>query len=40
MKITNKLWDDNYKIALQSLNTIFVQGLKDGSLPKNIFQEY
>ena len=40
MKITKKLWDDNYEIALLSLNTKFVQGLKNGSLPKNIFQEY
>ena len=40
MKITKKLWEDNFKIALQSLNTKFVQGLKNGSLPKNIFQEY
>ena len=40
MKITKKLWEDNYEIALRSLNTKFVQGLKTGSLPKNIFQEY
>jgi len=40
MKITKKLWQDNYEIALLSLNTKFVQGLKNGSLPKNIFQEY
>ena len=40
MSITKKLWDDNYEIALQSLNTKFVQGLKTGSLPKDIFQEY
>ncbi len=40
MKITRKLWKDNYEIALLSLNTKFVQGLKNGSLPKNIFQEY
>ena len=40
MKITKKLWEDNYVIALLSLNTKFVQGLKNGSLPKNIFQEY
>ena len=40
MKITKKLWEDNYNIALKSLNTKFVQGLKNGSLPKNIFQEY
>ena len=40
MKITKKLWEDNYEIALLSLNTKFVQGLKNGSLPKNKFQEY
>ena len=40
MSITKKLWEDNYDIALLSLNTKFVQGLKNGSLPKNIFQEY
>ena len=40
MSITKKLWKDNYEIALLSLNTKFVQGLKNGSLPKNIFQEY
>ena len=40
MKITKKLWEDNYEIALLSLNTKFVQGLKNGSLHKNIFQDY
>ncbi len=40
MSITKQLWEDNYNIALLSLNTKFVQGLKNGSLPKNIFQEY
>ena len=40
MLITKKLWDDNYEIALLSLNTKFVQGLKTGNLPKHIFQEY
>ena len=40
MSITKKLWEDNYDIALLCLNTKFVKGLKDGSLPKNIFQEY
>ena len=38
--ITKKLWQENYDIALLSLNTKFVQGLKTGSLPKVIFQEY
>ena len=40
MSITKQLWKDNYDIALLSLNTKFVQGLKNGSLPKNIYQEY
>ena len=40
MSITKKLWDDNFEIAQQSLNTKFVQGLKTGSLPENIFKEY
>jgi len=40
MSITRKLWEDNYDIALLSLNTKFVQGLKNGSLPKKVFQEY
>ena len=40
MSITKQLWEDNYEIALLSLNTKFVQGLKNGSLPKKIFQEY
>ena len=39
MSITKQLWEDNYESALQSLNTKFVRGLKNGSLPKNIFQE-
>jgi len=40
MKITKKLWEDNYEIASLSLNTKFVRGLQNGTLPKNIFQEY
>ncbi len=40
MSFTKKLWEDNFEIALLSLNTKFVQGLKTGILPKNIFQEY
>ena len=40
MKITKKLWEDNYEVALLSLNTKFVQGLKNGNLPKTKFQEY
>ena len=40
MKITKKLWDSNYELAELCLNTKFVQGLKSGKLPKNIFQDY
>ncbi|KGF90212.1 MULTISPECIES: TenA family protein [Prochlorococcus] len=40
MVITEKLWNDNYEIALLSLNTKFVQGLKTGNLPIHIFKEY
>ena len=40
MLITKKLWDNNSELALSSLNTNFVQGLKTGKLPKSIFQEY
>ena len=40
MQITEKLWDSNYELAELSLNTKFVQGLKSGKLPKNIFQDY
>ena len=40
MLITKKLWEDNSKLALQSLHTKFVQGIKTGNLPKYIFKEY
>ena len=40
MLITKKLWESNFDLALLSLQTNFVQGLKTGNLPKNIFQEY
>ena len=40
MLITKKLWHSNYELAELSLNTKFVQGLKSGTLPKHIFQEY
>ena len=40
MLITNKLWESNSDLALLSLNSKFVQGLKNGNLPKIIFQEY
>ena len=40
MLITKKLWESNSQLALLSLKTKFVQGLKTGKLPRNIFQEY
>tara|TARA_Y100001970_G_scaffold46656_1_gene58889 strand:+ start:633 stop:1256 length:624 start_codon:yes stop_codon:yes gene_type:complete len=40
MLITKKLWESNFELASLSLNTKFIQGLKNGNLPKNIFQEY
>lgn len=40
MTISNTLWKSNYELALLSLKSKFVQGLKNGNLPKNIFQEY
>ena len=40
MEITEKLWKKNHEIALLCLNTKFVQGIKNGNLPKNIFKEY
>ena len=40
MPISNTLWESNYELALLSLKSKFVQGLKNGNLPKHIFQEY
>ena len=40
MSISNTLWESNYDLALLSLKSKFVQGLKNGNLPKIIFQEY
>ena len=40
MAITKKLWESNSDLALLSLKSKFVQGLKNGNLPKIIFQEY
>ncbi len=40
MPISNTLWESHFDLALLSLETNFVQGIKTGSLPKNIFQEY
>ena len=38
--ITKKLWESNSELALLSLKTKFVQGIKTGKLPRKIFQEY
>ena len=40
MLISKKLWESNYHLASLSLNTKFVQGLKNGDLPKKKFQHY
>ncbi|ABM71611.1 TENA/THI-4 protein [Prochlorococcus marinus str. MIT 9515] len=40
MLVTKRLWESNLNLALSSLQTNFVQGIKNGNLPKNIFQEY
>ena len=40
MLISQKLWESNYDLASLSLNTKFVQGIKNGNLPKTKFQEY
>ena len=40
MLVTQKLWEGNYDLASLSLNTKFVQGIKNGDLPKTKFQEY
>tara|TARA_Y100000589_G_scaffold221535_1_gene209091 strand:+ start:1466 stop:2089 length:624 start_codon:yes stop_codon:yes gene_type:complete len=40
MSLANRLWENNYEIALSSLNSRFVQGIKNGNLPKKNFQNY
>ena len=40
MQATQKLWEGNYHLASLCLNTKFVQGIKNGDLPKTKFQEY
>ena len=40
MIISKKLWESNFDLALLSLKSKFVQGIKNGNLPKNLFQEY
>ena len=40
MLITKKLWEDNSDLASLSLKTKFVQGIRHGYLPRNIFNDY
>ena len=40
MQASQKLWENNYYLASLSLNTKFVQGIKNGDLPKTKFQDY
>ena len=40
MLITKKLWESNFDLAILSLKSKFVQGIKNGNLPKVKFQEY
>ena len=40
MLITKKLWENNSELASLSLKTKFVQGIRNGNLPRNIFKEY
>tara|TARA_Y100001968_G_scaffold160051_1_gene146277 strand:- start:63 stop:689 length:627 start_codon:yes stop_codon:yes gene_type:complete len=40
MLTTQKLWENNYHLASLCLETKFVQGIKNGTLPKTKFQEY
>ena len=40
MSLSHDLWERNFDLALQSLNTKFVQGIKTGKLPKTKFQLY
>ena len=40
MKLSQYLWNENKHLALISLNSKFVQGINNGSLPRNKFQEY
>jgi len=40
MNLSEHLWDKNRDLAFASLNSKFVQGIKNGNLPKNKFQLY
>jgi len=40
MSLSQDLWEKNKDLAYASLNTKFVQGIKNGNLPKKNFQSY
>ena len=40
MNLSQKLWENNFYLAEKSLQTKFVQNLKNGKLPKEKFQIY
>ena len=40
MSISKKLWESNNDLAYLCLKTKFVQGVKNGDLPRSKFQEY
>ena len=40
MLTSQKLWESNFELASLSLNTNFVQGIRNGDLPKIKFQQY
>ena len=40
MLLTKKLWKNNFDLALMSLETKFIKGIKTGELPRKIFQDY
>tara|TARA_B100000212_G_scaffold225878_1_gene171498 strand:- start:183 stop:398 length:216 start_codon:yes stop_codon:yes gene_type:complete len=40
MNLSKQLWDKNRDLAYASLNSKFVQGIKNGKLPKKNFQSY
>ena len=40
MSISKKLWESNNELAYSCLKTKFVQGIKNGDLPRRRFQEY
>jgi len=40
MELSQLLWNENFNIAQESLDSKFVQGIKSGNLPKENFQAY